>query len=112
MYTAHIPKTYAGPFASFCLNITTAVLIYSCRFYGGAAGQFSPGTRPDSVGSVQSATSDSASSGFGGGGGGGRGPQRGHDICVGEELKIAIDLAIERFIHAPPDEYQGKLPRC
>ena len=40
--------------------------------------------RPSSVGSGQSNVSSR----------GGRGR---HDICVGEELKIAVDVALERF---------------
>ena len=42
--------------------------------------------RPSSVGSVQSSHSSSR---------GGRKHQ--FDICVGEEVKIAVDIAIERF---------------
>ncbi|KAF6017327.1 YTHDC2 [Bugula neritina] len=61
----------------------------------------SPLSRPNSVGSVHSAASDSASSGVSTG----RGPKRGQDICVSEELRIAIDLAFDKFRNADPDEY-------
>ena len=64
----------------------------------------SPISRPDSVGSVHSTTSDSASSSISAG----RGPRRGQDICVSEELKIAIDLAFERFKNASPDDFTGR----
>ncbi|XP_067934635.1 3'-5' RNA helicase YTHDC2-like isoform X1 [Watersipora subatra] len=62
----------------------------------------SPLPRPESVGSVHSAASDSASStrSFG------RGPKPGQDICVSEQLKIAVDLAFDRFKSASPDTYQ------
>lgn len=76
-----------------------------CRYFGPIGNVHSPVTRPESVGSVHSATSDSASSSIGGG----RGPRHGQDICVPEELKIAIDQALERFENASPDEYQGTL---
>jgi len=64
----------------------------------------SPLSRPNSVGSVHSAASDSASSGVSTG----RGPKRGQDICVSEELRIAIDLAFDKFRNADPDEYHGE----
>ena len=50
--------------------------------------------RPSSVGSAQSFQSSSSMAGRGGGGGG-RGFD--HDICVGEQVKIAVDIALERF---------------
>lgn len=62
----------------------------------------SPMTRPESVGSVHSTTSDSASSSIGG-----RGSRHGQDICVTEEVKIAIDRALDQFERASPDKYPG-----
>ena len=53
--------------------------------------------RPSSVGSAHSfQSSSSISAGNGGGGRGARGT-RDYDICVGEEVRIAIDVALERF---------------
>ena len=46
--------------------------------------------RPSSVSSTQSNSSNISNKGGGGG-------RYRNDICVGEELKIAVDIALERF---------------
>lgn len=66
-------------------------------------GHGSPGSRPASVGSIHSATSDSNSSCISSG----RGPRGVQEVYVGEEVKISLDAIFERFKNASPDAYDG-----
>lgn len=53
--------------------------------------RYNPSPRPSSTSSCQSIQSNTSTRLAA------RGPRRGDDICVGEELKIAITTAVERF---------------